>query len=43
MFLLEKFRLIIEYRKMEIFHFSRSYSTFDPLPLDLMLLGDPIL
>ena len=41
--LLEKFRLIIEYRKMEIFHFSRSYSTFDPLPLDLMLLGDPIL
>ena len=42
-FLLKKFGLIIKYGKIKVFHFSRLYSTFNPLPLDLILLGGPIL
>ena len=38
---LEKFGLIIECRK--IFHFSKLHSIFDPPPLDLKILGGPIL
>ena len=43
LFLLEKFILIIEYGKIEMFYFSRLYGAFKSLPLDLMLLGGPIL
>ena len=41
--LLRKFGLIMEYRKMEVFHFSRSHGVFNPPFLDLMPLGGPIL
>ena len=42
-FLLEQFRLVIEHRKMELFHFSRLYGMFNPPPLDLTMLGGSIL
>jgi len=38
-----KFGLIMEYGKIEVFHFSRSYRVFDPPLLNLMLLGGYIL
>ena len=41
--LLEKFSLMIEHRKIEVFHFSRSHIIFDPPSLNLSALGDPIL
>ena len=41
--LLIKFGLIMEHRKTEVFHFSRSHRVFDPSPLDLMLLGGYVL
>ena len=41
--LLKSSSLIMEYSKMEIFHFSRSHGGFDPSPLDLSILGSPIL
>ena len=41
--LLNQFGLIIEHRKSEIFHFSRSYRIFNSSPLDLSLLGGSIL
>ena len=41
--LLSKFGLIMEYRKTEVFHFSRSQEAFNPLPLDLSTLEGPIL
>ena len=41
--LLNSFGLIIEYAKTEIFHFNRSHGVFDPPPLDLLLIGGPIL
>ena len=41
--LLEKFGLIMEYRKTEVFHFSRSHGAFDPLLLNLSILGSLIL
>jgi len=41
--LLEKFGLIIEHGKIEVFHFSRSHRVFDPLPLNLSTLRGPIL
>jgi len=41
--LLTKFGLIIEYRKTEVFYFSRSQEEFAPSPLDLILLGETIL
>ena len=41
--LLDSFGLIIEHSKTEIFHFSRFQGIFNPPPLDLLLLGGPIL
>ena len=41
--LLEKFSLIVEYSKTEIFHFNRSQGVFNPPSLDLTLLGGSIL
>jgi len=41
--LLEKFGLIMEHGKMEMFHFSRSHGVFDPPPLNLSALEGPIL
>jgi len=41
--LLSKFGLIMEQRKIEVFHFSRSQGAFNPLSLDLSALGGPIL
>ena len=41
--LLDSFGLIIEHSKTEVFHFSRNHGTFNPPPLDLLLLGGPIL
>ena len=41
--LLKKFGLSIEHLKTEMFHFNRSYRTFNPPPLDLLPLGGPIL
>ena len=40
--LLEKFGLILEYEKMEVFYFSRSNGVFDPPPLNLSVLEGPI-
>jgi len=39
----KKFELIIEHRKMEVFHFSRLHGVFEPSPLDFSPLGSPIL
>ena len=41
--LLEQFSLVIEYRKTEVFHFSRSQEVFNPSPLDLFLIRGFIL
>ena len=41
--LLEKFGLVIEYSKTEIFHFNRSHRVFNPPPLNLSPLGGNIL
>jgi len=41
--LLDSFGLAIEHSKTEIFHFSRSQGAFNPPPLDLSMLGGPIL
>jgi len=41
--LLDSFGLAIEYSKTEIFHFSRSQGAFNPPPLDLSIIGGPIL
>ena len=41
--LLDSFGLIIEHLKTEIFHFSWSQGAFNPPPLDLSLIGGPIL
>ena len=41
--LLNSFGLIIEHSKTEIFHFSRSQGIFNPPPLDLSPLREPIL
>ena len=41
--LLDSFGLIIEHSKTEVFHFSRNHNAFNPSPLDLSLLGGPIL
>ena len=41
--LLKKFRLIIEYAKTEVFHFSRLDGILNPLLLDLSTLGGLIL
>ena len=41
--LLDKFDLIVEHSKTDVFHFSRSYGLFNPPPLNLLLLGSLIL
>ena len=41
--LFEKFGLVVKHSKTEIFHFNRSYGTFNPPPLDLSPLGGNIL
>jgi len=41
--LLDKFSLIVEHSKTEVFYFSRLHGPFNPPPLDLLLLGGPIL
>ena len=41
--LLRQFGLIIEHEKIEVFHFSRLYSCFEPSSLNLTTLGGPIL
>ena len=40
---LGQFELFIKYRKTEVFHFSRLQRVFNPPPLDLSILGGPIL
>ena len=41
--LLNKFGLIIEHLKTEIFHFNRLHEFFNPPPLDLSIIGGPTL
>jgi len=41
--LFDQFRLMVEYEKSKVFHFSRSTKNFNPSPLDLSSLGGPIL
>ena len=41
--LLGQFELFIKYRKTEVSHFSRLQGVFNPPPLDLSILGGPIL
>jgi len=41
--LLDSFGLVIEHSKTEVFHFSKSQGSFNPPPLDLSLIGGPIL
>ena len=41
--LLEKFDLILEYGKTEVFHFSRLCRVFNPSPLNLLDIGSPSL
>ena len=41
--LLEKFGLIVEYSKTDIFHFNRSHGNFNPPPLNLTPIGGTIL
>ena len=41
--LLNKFGLIVEHSKTDIFHFNRSHRVFNPPPLELSAIGGPIL
>jgi len=41
--LTNRFSLMIEHRKMEVFHFSRSQEVFNPPPLNLLSIGGLIL
>ena len=41
--LLEKFGLIVEHSKTEVFHFNRSHKNFNPPPFDLTPIEGPIL
>jgi len=41
--LLTRCGLVVEYVKTDIFHFSRSHGVFNPPPLNLSVLGGPIL
>ena len=41
--LLSKFGLPVKHSKTEVFHFTRSHSTFNPSSLDLSSIGGPIL
>jgi len=41
--LLDKFDLIVEHSKTDIFYFNRSHGVFNPPPLDLSSIGGPVL
>ena len=41
--LLTRFGLVVEHGKTKVFHFSRSHGIFNPLSLNLTVLGGPIL
>jgi len=41
--LLDKFSLIVEHSKTEVFHFNRSHGFFDPPSLDLSPIGGSVL
>jgi len=41
--LLSKFGLLVKHLKAEVFHFTRSHSTFNPPSLNLPSIGGPIL
>jgi len=41
--LLDSFGLVVEHSKTDIFHFNRSHGIFNPLSLDLSVIGGPIL
>ena len=41
--LLNKFSLIVEHSKTEVFHFNRSHGFFNPSPLDLSSIGGSVL
>ena len=41
--LLSKFGLIIEHGKTDVFHFSRAHGVFNPPPLNLSSIRDPLL
>jgi len=41
--ILDKFDLVLEHEKMEVFHFSRAQETFNPSPLDLSMISGPVL
>jgi len=41
--LLNKFSLIVEYSKTEVFYFNRSHGFFNSLPLDLSSIEGPVL
>ena len=41
--LLERFSLIVEHSKTEVFHFNRSQGFFNPSPLDLSSIGESVL
>ena len=41
--LLEKFSLIVEYSKTDVFHFNRSQGSFNPPSLDLSSIGGTVL
>ena len=41
--LISKFGLQVKHSKTEVFHFSRSHSTFNPPPLDLSSIGGSLL
>ena len=41
--LFEQFSLMIEHNKLEVFYFSRSTKNYNSSPLDLGLLGGPLL
>ena len=34
--------ITLKYRKMKVFHFSRSYEAFEPPSLDLFSIGGPV-
>ena len=41
--LLDKFSLIVEHSKTEVFHFNRSHGSFNPPPLDLSSIRGSVL
>jgi len=41
--ILDKFDLVLEHEKMEVFHFSRAQGTFNPPSLDLSMISSPTL